>query len=166
MRDRVRTQRVLLADDETIVRLDLRDLLGRAGFDVCAEARDGEEAVALALSARPDVALLDVTMPRLDGIEAARQIMAARPIPIVMLTAHSDDALVARAVASGVHAYLVKPFREADVLPAIRTAAARHADLIASRRRAGDSKLGVFVPPAVAGRRPPWETARQRESRP
>src|SRR4029079_14977352 len=93
------------------------------------EARDGEEAVALAQSAQPELAILDVKMPRLDGIEAARRILAARPIPIVMLTAYGQDELVARAVEAGVFGYLVKPFRETDLLPAIQTARARHAEL-------------------------------------
>ena len=79
--------RILVAEDETIIRLDLCELLRRAGFDVVAEARDGEEAVALARSEQPDLAVLDVKMPRLDGIEAARRILAERWIPIVILTA-------------------------------------------------------------------------------
>jgi AmiR/NasT family two-component response regulator len=128
--------RVLVAEDETIIRLDLRDLLERAGFEVCAEARDGEEAVALARSASPDVAIMDVKMPKLDGIEAARRILDERPIPIVMLTAYGQDELVARAVEAGVFGYLVKPFREQDLLPAIRTARARHEELTALRDEA------------------------------
>jgi two-component system, response regulator PdtaR len=128
--------RILVAEDETIIRLDLKDLLERAGFDVCAEARDGEEAVALAASEKPDLAVLDVKMPRLDGIEAARRILADRPIPIVMLTAYGQDELVARAVEAGVFGYLVKPFREDDLLPAIHAARARHAELEALRAEA------------------------------
>ena len=111
--------RILIAEDETIIRLDLRDLLERAGFEVCAEARDGEEAVALARSEQPDLAIMDVKMPRLDGIEAARRILDERPIPIVMLTAYGQEELVSRAVEAGVFGYLVKPFREQDLLPAI-----------------------------------------------
>jgi two-component system, response regulator PdtaR len=125
--------RILVAEDETIIRLDLRALLERAGFEVCAEARDGEEAVALARSERPDVAVLDVKMPKLDGIEAARAIMDERPIPIVMLTAYGQDELVSRAVEVGVFGYLVKPFRESDLLPAIHTARARHRELVELR---------------------------------
>jgi response regulator NasT len=125
--------RILVAEDETIIRLDLKDILQRSGFDVCAEARDGEEAVALARSERPDLAILDVKMPRLDGIEAARSILEERPIPIVMLTAYSQDELVARAVEAGVFGYLVKPFREADLAPAIQAARARHDELLALR---------------------------------
>jgi two-component system, response regulator PdtaR len=128
--------RVLIAEDETIIRLDLKGLLERAGFDVCAEARDGIEAVELARSEEPDVAVLDVKMPRLDGIEAARRILDERPIPIVMLTAYGQEELVSRAVEAGVFGYLVKPFREQDLLPAIHTAKARHEELAALREEA------------------------------
>jgi two-component system, response regulator PdtaR len=128
--------RILVAEDETIIRLDLRDLLVRAGYEVCAEARDGEEAVSLALSEQPDLAIMDVKMPRLDGIEAARRILDERPIPIVMLTAYGQDELVSRAVEAGVFGYLVKPFREQDLLPAIRTALARHEELTTLREEA------------------------------
>ena len=128
--------RILVAEDETIIRLDLKDLLERAGFEVCAEARDGEEAVELARTLRPDLALMDVKMPRLDGIEAARRILEERPIPIVMLTAYGQDELVSRAVEAGVFGYLVKPFREQDLLPAIQTARARHEELAALREEA------------------------------
>ena len=128
--------RVLIAEDETIIRLDLRALLERAGFEVCAEARDGEEAVELARATEPEVAVLDVKMPRLDGIEAARRILDERPIPIVMLTAYGQEELVSRAVEAGVFGYLVKPFRETDLLPAIHAARARHAELEALREEA------------------------------
>jgi len=128
--------RILVAEDETIIRLDLKETLERAGFEVCGEARDGEEAVELAREEKPDLAVLDVKMPRVDGIEAARRILAERPIPIVMLTAYGHDELVARAVEAGVFAYLVKPFRESDLLPAIQTAKARYAELEALREEA------------------------------
>lgn len=130
------TMRILIAEDETIIRLDLRDLLERAGHEVVAEARDGEEAVALARSHEPDLAILDVRMPHLDGIEAAKTILAERPIPIVMLTAYGQEELVARAVEAGVFGYLVKPFREQDLVPAIATARARHQELAAVREEA------------------------------
>jgi response regulator NasT len=94
------------------------------------------EAVELARTEEPDVALLDVKMPRLDGIEAAKQILEERPIPIVMLTAYGQDELVSRAIEAGVFGYLVKPFREADLLPAIQTARARHEELSALREEA------------------------------
>jgi two-component system, response regulator PdtaR len=128
--------RILIAEDETIIRLDLRELLEKSGFDVCAEARDGEEAVQLARTLEPDLALLDVKMPKLDGIEAARKILEERPIPIVMVTAYGEQELVSRAVEAGVFGYLVKPFRETDLLPAIQTAKARHEELAALREEA------------------------------
>jgi response regulator NasT len=128
--------RILVAEDETIIRLDLEKSLEGAGFQVCAAAKDGEEAVELARSERPDLAILDVKMPRLDGIEAARRILAERPIPIVMLTAYDQRELVSRAVEAGVFGYLVKPFREGDLLPAIEAARARHAELEALREEA------------------------------
>jgi response regulator NasT len=128
--------RILIAEDETIIRLDLRDLLERAGFEICAEARDGVEAVELARETEPDLAVLDVKMPRLDGIEAAKRILDERSIPIVMLTAFDQQELVSRAVEAGVFGYLVKPFRESDLLPAIETARARHEELAALREEA------------------------------
>jgi len=112
-------------------------MLERAGFEVVAEARDGREAVALAAEHRPDLAVMDVKMPELDGIEAARQMLEQRQIPIVMLTAFSEAALVGRAVDAGVFGYLVKPFRESDLLPAIEAARARHAELQTLRDEAG-----------------------------
>jgi response regulator NasT len=129
--------RILIAEDETIIRLDLKGLLEDAGFEVCAEARDGEEAVRLARETEPDLALLDVKMPNVDGIEAARRILDDRSIPIVMVTAYGERELVARAVEAGVFGYLVKPFREGDLLPAIETAKARHDELLELRREAG-----------------------------
>ncbi|MER3409157.1 MAG: response regulator [Thermoleophilia bacterium] len=128
--------RILVAEDETIIRLDLKALLERAGFQVCAEARDGVEAVELARTEKPDLAILDVKMPRLDGIEAAKRILDERPIPIVMLTAYGQEELVSRAVEAGVFGYLVKPFREQDLVPAIATARARHEELQALREEA------------------------------
>jgi AmiR/NasT family two-component response regulator len=125
--------RVLIAEDETIIRLDLCSMLEAAGFEVCAEAKTGEEAVELARSLRPDVAILDVKMPVVDGIEAARRIIDKRPMPIVILSAYGEDELVRRAVEVGVFGYLTKPFRETDLVPAIRTARARHDDLAALR---------------------------------
>jgi two-component system, response regulator PdtaR len=128
--------RILIAEDETIIRLDLRGLLEGAGFEVCAEARDGEEAVRLAQETAPDVVLLDVKMPKLDGIDAARKILEERPVPIVMVTAYGEQELVSRAVEAGVFGYLVKPFRETDLLPAIETARARHQELAELREEA------------------------------
>ena len=110
---------------------------------MCAEARDGEEAVDLARSEQPDLAIMDVKMPRLDGIEAARRILDERPIPIVMLTAYGQEELVSRAVEAGVFGYLVKPFREQDLLPAIHAARARHDELQARARGGGVARRGA-----------------------
>jgi AmiR/NasT family two-component response regulator len=125
--------KVLIAEDETVIRLDLRQLLEAGGHEVCAEARDGLEAVDLARELQPDLAVMDVKMPRLDGIAAARRMLAERPLPIVIVTAYAEAELVARAADAGVFGYLVKPFREQDLLPAIRTAQARHEELAAAR---------------------------------
>jgi response regulator NasT len=129
--------RVLVAEDETIIRLDICSLLHASGFEVCGEARDGNEAVRLARECEPDAAVLDVKMPGLDGIEAARRIHAERPLPIVMLTAFGDRALVRRAIEAGISGYLVKPFKETDLVPAILTAVARHGELVEARRELG-----------------------------
>ena len=138
--------RVLIAEDESIIRLDLKGMLEAAGLEVCAEARDGEEAVRLVRQTEPDVALLDVKMPRLDGIEAARQILEERPLPIVMVTAYGEQELVSRAVEAGVFGYLVKPFRETDLLPAIETARARHAELVSLAGGGGLPRGGARRP--------------------
>src|SRR5438128_3031104 len=132
----MRAMRILIAEDETIIRLDLRGLLERAGYEVVGEARDGEEAVALARELEPDLAVMDVKMPQLDGIEAARRMLEERPLAIVMLTAFGQQELVARAVEVGVFGYLVKPFREHDVVPAIEAARARFEELVAVRAEA------------------------------
>ena len=124
---------VLIAEDETIIRLDLRGQLEAAGYLVCAEARDGEEAVELARATEPDIILLDVKMPVLDGIEAARRILQERAVPILLLTAYTEEKLVRRAADTGVFAYLVKPFSANELVPAIETAVARHDELAALR---------------------------------
>ena len=116
--------------------MDLVELLKRAGFEVIGQAHDGEEAVWLAHELEPDLAIMDVKMPKLDGIEAARKILDERPIPIVMLTAYGQQELVSRAIEAGVFGYLVKPFRESDLLPAIHTARARFDELSALREEA------------------------------
>jgi CheY-like chemotaxis protein len=135
--------RILIAEDETIVRLDLRGVLERAGHDVT-EACDGAEAVVLAGECKPDLAILDVKMPVLDGIETARRINAAAPLPIVLLTAYADEGTVARAVGAGVYGYLIKPFRESEIAPAVELAWARHEDWLTTRRELGRR----LIPPA------------------
>jgi AmiR/NasT family two-component response regulator len=141
--------RILVAEDETIIRLDLRGLLEGAGHEVVGEAKDGDEAVALARELEPDLAVLDVKMPRLDGIEAARKMLEERPIPIVMLTAFGQRELVERAAEAGVYGYLVKPFREQDVLPALETAKARHEELQAVRAEADSLSEALVARKAI-----------------
>lgn len=143
MRERLqgtkRRLRILIAEDESIIRLDLREMLAHAGYEVCAEAANGEEAVRLAQETAPDVAVLDVRMPGMTGIEAARRILAELPIPIVMLTAYADAGTVAEAVRAGAFAYVVKPFRELDLLAALETAIARQREWLDGRRDLGNS---------------------------
>ena len=122
---------MVIAEDEALIRLDLREMLEEAGYDVVAEAADGEAAVALVTEHRPDLAVLDVKMPRLDGISAAERIAAARIAPVVMLTAFSQRELVERAREAGAMAYLVKPFTMADLVPAVEMAMARYDELTA-----------------------------------
>jgi AmiR/NasT family two-component response regulator len=141
--------RVLVAEDESIIRLDLCTMLERAGFEVCAQARDGLAAVELARAHAPDVAILDVKMQPVDGLEAARQILAERMLPIVMLTAYGDESLVERAIEIGVFGYVVKPFREQDLLPAVRTAIARHRDFVEGTLP--EAPLSVDVPASGGG---------------
>jgi response regulator NasT len=114
--------RVLIAEDQTLIRLDLHRLLESAGYDVCCTAADGVAAVERALELLPDLVVLDVKMPGLDGVEAARQILAKHRVPIVMLTAYGYGELVARALDAGVVGFVVKPFGEADLLDALRQA--------------------------------------------
>jgi AmiR/NasT family two-component response regulator len=131
----VSARRVLVAEDETLIRLDLRSLLEAGGYHVCAEAHDGLEAVKFARQFDPDLAVLDVEMPHVDGITAARRIRQERSIPVVLVTAYAQSELVARAAEAGVFGYLVKPFREEDLLPAIETAQARHGELATLRQQ-------------------------------
>jgi two-component system, response regulator PdtaR len=121
----VRKLRVLIADDESIRVMSLRMQLTALGHDVVAQGSTGEEAVALAEQTHPDLAILDIKMPGMDGIEAAERIMQIRPIPILLLTAYSEEQLVARAAETSISAYLMKPVAEDDLLPAISLALAR-----------------------------------------
>ena len=134
------SRRVVIAEDEALIRLDLREMLEEEGFEVVAEAADGEAAVALVTEHRPDLAVLDVKMPRLDGISAAERIAAARLAPVVMLTAFSQRELVERARQAGAMAYLVKPFTKADLVPAVEMAMARYDELTALEAEVGDLK--------------------------
>jgi response regulator NasT len=127
---------VLIADDEPLVAEGLRARLGAEGHEVIGVAYDGVEAVALAEVLRPDLILLDIRMPKLDGITAAERIMAARPVPIIIVTAHYEEALIQRAIAAGVMAYLVKPVHHHDLLPAMALATTRFRDIMGTKRPA------------------------------
>jgi response regulator NasT len=131
-------RRVLVAEDEALIRLDLKEMLEEEGYDVVGEAANGEEAVRLAEELKPDLVILDVKMPVLDGISAAERIVATRVAPVVMLTAFSQRELVERAVDAGAMAYLVKPFAKSDLLPTIEVAVSRHAQLTALEKEVTD----------------------------
>lgn len=124
-----RGRRVLIAEDEALIRLDLREMLEEEGFAVVGEAADGEQAVALATELQPDVVICDIKMPKMDGIAAAGQIVAGRVSAVVMLTAFSQRDLVERARDAGAMAYLVKPFQKRELLPAIEMATSRFAEI-------------------------------------
>ncbi|HET8559219.1 MAG TPA: response regulator [Marmoricola sp.] len=121
--------RVVVAEDEALIRLDLVEMLGEEGYRVVGEAGDGERAVQLAEELRPDLVVLDVKMPRLDGIAAAERIASRRIAPVVILTAFSQRDLVERARDAGAMAYLVKPFSKSDLVPAIEMARSRFAEI-------------------------------------
>lgn len=119
-------RRAVVAEDEALIRMDVVETLRDAGFDVVGEAGNGEEAVALAIALKPDVVVMDVKMPVLDGISAAEQIGKANVAPVVLLTAFSQTELVERARDAGAMAYVVKPFSPADLLPAVEIAISRY----------------------------------------
>ena len=121
--------RILVVDDESIIRLDLRERLSELGYSVVGEAADGQMAVALTRRLDPDLVLMDIKMPKMDGITAARILLEERAAPIVLLTAFSDRDLVADAREAGVLGYISKPFREADLVPTLEVAIARFAEL-------------------------------------
>ncbi|GAA4230769.1 response regulator [Actinomadura meridiana] len=119
----------MIAEDEALIRLDLKEMLQEDGYEVVGEAGDGEAAVRLAVEHRPDLVILDVKMPVLDGISAAERISAERIAPVVILTAFSQRELVQRATEAGAMAYLVKPFSKTDLAPAIEMAVSRYTEL-------------------------------------
>ncbi len=130
-------RRVLVAEDEAIIRLDIVESLRESGFDVVAEAADGEQAIALATEHKPDLVVMDIKMPNMDGITAAEQIFKMK-IPVVLLTAFSQTELVERAAEAGAMAYVVKPFSPSDLLPAIEIALSRHAQIHALENEIAD----------------------------
>jgi AmiR/NasT family two-component response regulator len=137
--------KVLIAEDEPVVAQGLRVQLEGEGYSVVGIAYDGRDAVAKAESLAPDFILLDIKMPRLDGIEATRQIMAHRPVPIVLVTAHSDPDLIQQAMVAGVMGYLVKPVDRNDLAPAMALAISRFGDLMALRKDVQSLKEALML---------------------
>ena len=137
--ERTARRRVVIAEDEPLIRMDLAEMLTEEGFDVVGQAADGDEAVALACELRPDVVILDVKMPRTDGITAAAGIAERYPAPVVMLSAFTDADLVGKAAQVGAMAYVSKPFTAASLLPALEVAIARHADAARLRAEIADA---------------------------
>ena len=134
---------MVIAEDEALIRMDLAEMLGEEGYDVVGQAGDGQKAIELARELRPDLVILDVKMPVLDGIAAAETIAGERIAPVVILTAFSQRDLVARARDAGAMAYLVKPFQRGDLVPAIEMAVSRYAEITVLERE-------VERPPGVA----------------
>src|SRR4028118_563343 len=135
--------RLVIADDESLIRMNLKETLVGLGYLVVGDAGDGVTAINLVRSLRPDLVIMDIKMPKRDGIQAAEVLTQERLAPVLLLTAYNDRALVDRAKESGVVAYLVKPFREADLLPAIEVAMARFAELKAMDKQIGDLKESI-----------------------
>lgn len=131
-------KRVLVAEDETLIRLDIVETLTAAGYDVIAEAADGQEAIDLALELEPDVCVLDVKMPKVEGITAAEEILKEIPAAVVMLTAYSQKELVQRAAEVGATAYVTKPFGPSDLIPAVEIALSRQAQIEALESEIAD----------------------------
>jgi len=136
----VERRRVIIADDEAIIRMDLREMLTNLGYLVVGEVADGTSAVNLARELRPDIVIMDIKMPDMDGIDAARVLTQERIAPVLLLTAYSQSELIERAKEAGVVGYIVKPVRESDLSPAIEVSLARFAELRAMEREVGDLK--------------------------
>ena len=132
--------RLVIADDESIIRMNLRETLVGLGYLVVGDAGDGLSAIHLARELRPDLVIMDIKMPKLDGIQAAKVLTEEKIAPVLLLTAYSDRELVDRAREAGVVNYIVKPFREAELLPAIEIALARFAEFNTINKELGDLK--------------------------
>jgi AmiR/NasT family two-component response regulator len=130
-------RRVIVAEDESLIRMDIVETLKSQGFDVVGEAGDGNKAVELAFELKPDLVVMDIKMPDLDGLSAAEKISELK-IPVVLLTAFSQQELVTRAAEVGAMAFLVKPFSPQDLLPAIEIALSRHSQLVALEAEVAD----------------------------
>ncbi|UCC63471.1 MAG: response regulator [Anaerolineae bacterium] len=130
--------RIIIADDESIIRMDLREMLSNLGYLVIGEVGDGRSAVNLARELRPDLVIMDIKMPDMDGIDAAKILTEEEIAPVLLLTAYSQQDLVSRAREAGVVGYLVKPFRESDLSPAIDVALARFSEFRALEKEVGD----------------------------
>ena len=135
--------RVIIADDESVIRMDLREMLTNLGYLVIGEVGDGRSAVNLARELKPDVVIMDIKMPDMDGIDAAKVLTEERISPVLLLTAYSQQELIERAKDAGVVGYIVKPFRESDLAPAIEVAVARFAEFRALEKEVGDLKLAL-----------------------
>jgi response regulator NasT len=134
---------VIVADDESVIRMDLREMLTNLGYLVIGEVGDGRSAVNLARELKPDVVIMDIKMPDMDGIDAAKILTEERIAPVLLLTAYSQQELIERAKEAGVVGYIVKPFRESDLAPAIEVAVARFAEFRALEKEIGDLKLAL-----------------------
>ena len=132
--------RIIIADDESIIRMDLREMLGNLGYDVVGETADGRSAVDLARKLLPDLVIMDIKMPDMDGIAAADELGKGRVAPVVLLTAYSEQSLIGRAKDAGVCGYLVKPFRETELMPVIELALARFGEMRELEREVTDLK--------------------------
>ena len=142
-------KRIIIADDESIIRLDLREMLTNLGYLVVGEASDGQSAVNMARELKPDLVIMDIRMPNLDGIEAAQILTEEKIAPVVLLTAYSQKDLVERAREAGVVGYLVKPFKEADLSPAIEVAIARFSEFKVLHKEVDDLQLALETRKAV-----------------
>jgi len=136
-------KRILIADDESIIRLDLREMLTHLGYLVVGEANDGQSVIHMARELKPDLVIMDIRMPDLDGIEAARILTEEKVAPVILLTAYSQKELVEQAKEAGVVGYLVKPFKETDLSPAIEVAIARFAEFRTLHKEVDDLQLAL-----------------------